>query len=138
MVTWVQTLRRRIRFMQDRRFLRRHGCVSWKQYHRHYDPRVNYSATQVRDFYHGYPVFHCFEDYQHVAYDWDVHQSGFDRLQEWADANCQGRVRFDILRAINEPSTNNEWVMNELGGWDYIFAAFENPRDYTLFALRWL
>jgi len=134
---WVEWIKQRIEARLDQYFLRRYGCADWEQFYRHYDPRVNYRASRIRNFYHGYPVFHCFENRQHQAYHWDVYQSGISQLQEWADANCAGRVRFDFHRVIKDPHGNDEWEVNEIGGRDYIFAAFENPRDYTLFALRW-
>lgn len=138
MFAWAEWIQQRIEAILDRRFLRQHGCADWKQFHHRYDPRVNYRASRIRNFYHGYPVFHCFENRQHQAYHWDVYQSGISQLQEWADANCAGRVRFDFHRVIKDPHGNDEWEVNEIGGGDYIFAAFENPNDYTLFALRWV
>jgi len=134
---WIETLCRQIEEMLDDRFLRRHGCDDWKQFYHRYDPNVNCRATRIRDFYHGYSVFYCIEDHQHPAYYWDVYQSGISKLQDWADSNCQGQVRFDFHRATKESHANDEWEVNELSGVDHIFAAFENASDATMFALRW-
>jgi hypothetical protein len=38
---------------------------------------------------------------------------------------------------MKAPSTGNEWHINELGGGDYIFAAFKDPEDFFIFRLKW-
>jgi hypothetical protein len=43
----------------------------------------------------------------------------------------------DFHRAMNAPGTAWEWHINELGGGDYIFAAFKDPEDFFMFSLKW-
>lgn len=129
MFKWIQT---QYRQWQERRFLRRHGVSSRVDYDYIYDPRINWSASCVRDFYHGYAqvarvdgvclgVFHS-----HLQLRADI--------ATWCRENCQGQVRIDILRASH---VHGEWQLDELGGGDYYFVAFERDDDHTLFALRW-
>jgi hypothetical protein len=40
-------------------------------------------------------------------------------------------------RAINYPSTGNQWTINEIGGLDYIFFACQDEQDFLMFNLRW-
>jgi hypothetical protein len=53
---------------------------------------------------------------------------------KWCNENCTDKFRFDFHRVL---STSNGWEINEIGGGDYIFFACKNPKDYTLFLLRW-
>lgn len=130
-------LRTKIKSWKDNRFLRKHGCDSWEQYNYRFDPDIFKPATRIKDFYHGYPYFYCFEDHKHDVYHWDVGYDGIYVLSQWIDANCKGKYRFDFHRAINEPSTAHQWSINELGGGDYIFVAFKEERDFNWFLLRW-
>lgn len=122
---------------KERRFLKKHGCKTWKEYNRNYDPDYNISASRIKDVYYGYSHIYCFENHKHEIYEWDLYLDGMYRVDKWCKENLKDKYRFDFLRVIKAPSTNNEWEINELGGGDYIFAAFKNPKDYTLFLLRW-
>ena len=127
-------LRTKIKTWQDNRFLKRHGCESWAQYNRQYDPDINWRATRVNDFYHGYPYVYCFENHRHEVYHWDVHIDGTYVIDNWCDDNCKGKHRMDFHRVIKY---HNQWEFNDLGGGDYIFAAFKNERDFNWFLMRW-
>jgi hypothetical protein len=122
---------------KERRFLKRHGVETWEQYNRQYDPDINWRATRVNDFYHGYPYVYCFENREHEVYYWDLAVDGTYVVDNWCKENCKGKFRLDCHRVIKYPSTSNRWEFNDLGGGDYIFAAFKNPKDYTWFVLRW-
>lgn len=130
-------LRTKIKTWQDKRFLKRHGVETWAQYNHRYDPDINWRATRVNDFYHGYPYAYCFENHRHEVYHWDLGIDGTHVLGNWCEDNCKDKFRFDFHRAMNAPGTAWEWHINELGGGDYIFAAFKDPRDYTWFLMRW-
>ena len=133
----IQKILDRYAQWKERRFLAKHGCKTREQYEHRYDPNVNYRASKIKDFYHGYPYVYCFENRIHDIYVWDL---GFDGLYEphkWCKENCVDNFRFDFHRAIKYPSTSNEWEINDLGGGDYIFFACKDPKDYTLFLLRW-
>ena len=122
---------------KDRRFLKKHHCQTWEQYHRQYDPDINWRATRVRDFYAQYPYVHCFENRNHQIYHWDLAYDGSREIVEWCEQHCKDKFRFDGLRAMKAPSTANQWEMNDLGGGDYYFVGFKNAKDYSWFLLRW-
>lgn len=134
---------------RDRRFLKRHGCETWQQYHKQYDPDYNIRADRIRDYYHGYSYIHCFRSYEHYAYrllyDYGPggYRHGYDDIQEWVLNNCSRKARFDFLRVLElrvidqGGNAREEWYINEIGGGDLIFAAFKDERDYMMFLLRW-
>lgn len=128
MFKWIQT---RYREWQERRFLRRHGVGSRADYEYIYDPRINWSASCVRDFYHGYAQVARVDN---VCLGFHSHRRRRADIAAWCRENCQGHVRVDMLRASH---IHGEWQLDELGGGDYYFVAFERDDDHTLFALRW-
>ncbi len=132
-----ETISKAYRNWSDQRFLKKHGCNNWEQYNRRYDPNVVYGATRIKDFYHGYSNVYCFENHKHIIYEWDIAFDGIYVATEWCKENLKGKYRFDFHRVMRAPSTASEWEVNELGGGDYIFFACKDPRDYTLFLLRW-
>jgi hypothetical protein len=120
---------------KERRFLKRHGCENRKQYERRYDPDIHYRATEIKQFYHGYPYIHCFENRAHQIYWWDLGLDGSKEIVEWAEANLEGKFRFDGHRCIK--NYWGEWEINEIGGGDYYFVAFKSDLDMFNFKLRW-
>lgn len=130
-------LRTKITILRDKCFLKKHGCENWKEYNYRFDPDIFKPATRIKDYYHGYPYFYCFENQKHDVYYWDVAFDGIYVLSQWIDANCKGKYRFDFHRVMKEPATAYEWEINELGGSDFIFVAFKEERDYNWFVLRW-
>lgn len=130
-------------YFKDSRFLKKHGCTSWEQYNRIFDPDINIRATEVKDYYCGYPYLHRFADRTHQIYDWDIWYSGWGIVESWAKTNCQDKFRFDALRVFPQNGigldgqSEKVWFINELGGGDYIYAAFKSQRDYTWFMLKW-
>lgn len=139
----VYFLKNKIKIYRDKRFLRKHGCDSWKQFNYVYDPDINMSAARVVDYYHGYKCIKCIDDANHFVYHWDIAFDGVYVLSQWCDENLVEKYRIDFLRVekINrttcESNEKKEWIMNQLFGGDYIFIAFKDPMDYTLFTLRW-
>ena len=138
-----ETIKARYKSFKEQRFLKRHGCETRKEYNRMYDPDYNIRATRIVDIYHGYPHVYCFENRKNFAYtllyDWGPggFRHGFDDIIDWCEENLRDKFRMDSHRVIKYPSTANQWEVNELGGGDYIFAAFKDPKDYTHFLLRW-
>ena len=125
-------LKNRYTDWRERRFLRKHGCYNREQYNLKYDLLYNPRATHLVDYYHGYKYIYCFENHKHDNI------SLLTVVTLWClEENLSGKWRFDVHRAIKYPSTGNEWEINEIGGGDYIFAAFTDERDYMLFLLRW-
>jgi hypothetical protein len=103
------------------------------------DQDVLYRASRVRDFYSGYQFLYCFEDRSHPVYDWEYcyDGSGSNDVVTWCQNNSRHKYRFDCHRVFRAPSTANEWEFNDLGGSDYIFVAFKDETDYTMFLLRY-
>ena len=134
---FLNYFRTKIKTWQDNRFLKRHGCDNWYQYHRRYDPDIHIQCTRIKDFYHGYPYVYCFENHQHEVYYWDLGIDGTRTVGKWCDENCKDKHRMDFHRVMKAPSTGNEWTINELGGGDHVFIAFKNEQDLIMFALRW-
>jgi hypothetical protein len=134
MQRYLNYFRTKIKTWQDKRFLKRHSVETWAQYNHHYDPDINWRATRVNDFYHGYPYVYCFENHRHDVYYWDVHLDGIYVLSQWCKDNCKDKFRFDFHRVIKY---HNQWEFNDIGGGDYIFAAFKDEQDFVMFALRW-
>lgn len=131
-VVMIQKILDRYAQWKERRFLEKHGCKSREQYENRYDPNINYRASKIKDFYHGYPYIYCFENHSnHSVYYYDL------SLDKWCKENCVDKFRFDFHRVIKYPSTANEWEINEIGGGDYIFFACKDPKDFTMFLLRW-
>ena len=133
----------KIKHWRDQRFLKKHGCKTWEQYNRQYDPDYNIRASRVVDFYHGYKYWLPIENHNHLAYYWEVHSDGMYVLNEWCKENFQGKFRFDFLRVhkqtpygLNGPE-DSEWWINELGGSDYIFFACQEEQDLLWFSLKW-
>lgn len=130
-------LRTKIKALRDSWFLKKHHCDSWEQYNRHYDSDINWRSSRVRDFYHGYPFFYCFENRQHDIYSWDLGYDGCYVVNLWCKEHCSDKYRTDMFRVIKCPATSNQWVMNDLGGSDYMFIAFKNEHDAFKFMLKW-
>jgi hypothetical protein len=133
-VIMLKLIQKRYLEWRERRFLAAHGCETREQYDYRYDPGVNRRASRVKDFYHGYPYVYCFENRDHDVYYWDVGIDGIYVLSQWCKENCTDKFRFDCHRVS---STSSGWEIDGLGGGDYIFFACKNPKDYTLFLLRW-
>ncbi len=122
---------------QEKRFLKRHGVNTWADYHHRHDPDISWCADDVKDFYHGYLYVHCFENTKSQLYYWDVHLDGIYIAQEWAAKNLTDKYRMDFHRVRDKSLDNSgSWVRDELGGRDFIFAAFKNKKDYTMFVMK--
>jgi hypothetical protein len=130
----LKLIQKRYREWREHRFLKAHGCETREQYDYRYDPDIYRSASRIKDFYHGYPYVFCFENRGHDVYYWDLGFNGIVEPTKWCKENCTDKFRFDFHRVL---STSNGWEINEIGGEDYIFFACKNPKDYTLFLLRW-
>jgi hypothetical protein len=124
------------------RKLRKSGFRTWEAYNRWYDPDVDQRAHRVEDFYCGYPYVYCFEDRGHHAYQliYDHGPGGYkdaiDTISEWCKHTCKDKTRIDFHR-VSKESWDTRWVVNELGGGDYIFVAFKSERDYLWFLMKW-
>lgn len=133
----IDIIKQKYKYYKDRVFLKLHGCKTWEEYNRRYDPDYNIRATRIKDIYHGYPYVYCFENRKNEVYYWDLAYDGSYMLTIWCEVNLRDKFRLDSHRVFKAPSTSNEWEVNELGGGDYMFAAFKSERDYVWFLLRW-
>jgi hypothetical protein len=133
----LEAFKEYFRKWRERRFLKKHGCKKWEEYNRIYDPDYDIRATNIKSFYHGYPYVYCFENHNHSIYDWGLGYDGSYVVNKWCRENLDDKFRFDFLRVLKASSTANQWEINELGGGDYIFFACKNPKDYTIFLLKW-
>jgi hypothetical protein len=141
-----QRLKQQWQAWRDRRFLKRHRCGSWAEYHRIYDPDYNCRASRIRDFYHGYPYVYCFEDYKHYSYQMIADYGpagckwGYNVIHQWTEEHSQDKARFDFLR-VNKSDHDRigtyDYDINDIAGQDMVFAAFKNERDYLVFIMRW-
>lgn len=111
--------------------------MNWETYTYYNDPDVFWQASRVSDFYHGYPYVHRFEDRNHKVYDWSIVNDGMFVIDQWCKKNIKGKYRFDGHRVLCEPSTGNEWEINDIGGSDYYYVAFKEERDYVWFLMKW-
>lgn len=141
-VKLIDHIQQRYRDWQDRRFLKRHYCDNWRQYHHRYDSDISRGSSLSRDWYRGYEYVHCFESYEHYAYklllDYGPggHKNGFDAIYEWCDANCQGKWRLDIHEVFWHDH-EQDWYINNISGRDLVFFAFKDEADFLHFLLRW-
>jgi hypothetical protein len=121
---------------REKLFLKKHGFETRAQYDRFYDPDYDLRATRIKDYYHGYPHIHRFDDHEHTIYFWDLGYDGRYVINKWCKENLTDKFRVDYLRVLQDPYTQ-EWHINEIGGGDYIFIAFKNEQDFMWFKLRW-
>jgi hypothetical protein len=131
------------RTWQENRFLKKHHCRNIKEYNYRYDPDYIPRASQIRNYYQGYKHIHCFENRENFVYKtvYDFgpggYRQGFHEICDWCEEHLKGKWRYDMLRVMKAPSTGNEWAINELGGGDHWFFAFQDNEDYFIFKLQW-
>lgn len=124
-------------------FLAKHHCRNRAEYNRRYDPDHSPRASQIDNYYNGYQHVHCFENRENFVYKriYDYgpggYRDGFHEICDWCEENLSGKWRYDMHRAMKAPSTGNRWSINELGGGDYWFFAFQDDEDYFMFKLQW-
>ena len=144
----ADSLRDQWDFYRHAAYLKKMGWTE-EAYQRQTDPDYNNRADRVRDYYHGYKHIHAFTTTRDIPFtNYPTWMDAYKAIQDWCKANCQDKVRDDILRVhkqtglkqvedsvlwIEEP----EWFINEIGGGDVLFFAFKDSKDYTLFCLRW-
>ena len=132
-----------VRKKRAERKLKKSGYKSWEMYRRMNDPDIMYHAHRVKDYYHGYKYVHCIENRNHHAYEliYDYGPGGIkygaSDIYDWCEKYARFKCRVDEHRVIKYPSTGMEWEFNDMGGGDYVFAAFKNEKDYMMFLLRW-
>lgn len=132
----IQQLKERWKGRKERNFLGSHGCVSWREYERKYDPDVGYMARWAHTYYYGYPyVWHLSDSgipFQNSKGEyWDQ----IEVLVDWCEKNCAGKWRNDWHRGFWDHQGNFEF--NGIGGTDLMFFAFKESKDFMTFRLVW-
>lgn len=134
----IQQLKQRYKNHNERRFLKAHGCQTWKEYERCYDPDIGTLAKHTNSFYHGYPYVFPFDPSGYRDYGfagvWPYHELS-DKMIECCEQNCKGKWRNDWHRGFWDHQGNFEF--NGVGGTDLMFFAFKEESDYVWFRLRW-
>lgn len=134
----IDQLKQRYKDHNARRFLKAHGCKTWKEYERRYDPDIGPFARWAHTFYHGYPHIYHATDY---SVSWKMARSAamsfpkIDDMVAWCEQNCRGKWRTDWHRGFWDQNGNYEF--NEIGGGDIMFFAFKEESDYVWFKLTW-
>jgi hypothetical protein len=133
----LDDLKSRWDFYRHAAYLKKHGLTE-DEYQEYNDPDRNISATRIKDYYHGYPYWVIFTTSRGDPWTrFGTWMEGFTEIKDWCKENCQDKWRSDIHRVIKEPSTANQWEMNDIGGGDALFFAFKNQEDCFLFKLKW-
>lgn len=124
---------------RERRFLKKHHCVSREQYEHTYDKDVNFYAGRISEYYRGYPFIYAFESSHLTPFDqFGDWLEGLYALRKWCGENCKAKWRADILRVNKRWDIEDDgWIMDELGGGDVLFFAFKSEEDMLWFSLRW-
>jgi hypothetical protein len=138
----IKELKERYKNYKEKKFLESYGCKTWKEYERRYDKDIGPRQNNAKTFYYGYPYLFVTPDKRDkrgmgIAFlegGWSVET--VDQMIEWCEKNCKGKWRNDWLRGFWS-SYNNEFLINEIGGEDYMFFAFKEKSDYIWFNLVW-
>lgn len=134
----IDDLKARWKGYKEKRFLEAHGCKTWREYERRYDPDVGTLARWAHTFYHGYPYIFPIEPEGLRDYGFAgvlPYHDLVEQMTEWCEQNCTGKWRNDWHRGFWDQHGNYE--LNVIGGGDMMFFAFKEECDYTWFMLRW-
>ncbi len=116
---------------KDARFLKKHGCETWREYNRRYDPDFFSRARYVKNAYRGYKFITKLPDEYY-----GLREYSMKNIEKWCEENCKGKWRIDWFRGFYDPKFN-DFELNEISGIDELYFAFQDERDYFLFKLRW-
>lgn len=129
----IDWLKQRWKGWKEKNFLETYGCKTWKEYERKYDQDFSPGAREISRVYHGYPhvvpypFYHSHSEFSHTK---------VNEMIAWCEKNCTGKWRNDWHRVMWD-KWNQDWIENGIGGGDYMFFAFKNGEDETLFRLVW-
>lgn len=104
-----------------------------------YRTNVNFRATRIKD---------MFKNFKHIII---VNPDKFTNPNEpfawvpcddakqyfWPQRPVETTCVWRFERVTNAPSTNNEWVLNDIGGEDHIFVATNSEKDAMMIALKY-
>ena len=133
----TESLKERWDFYRHAAYLKKRGWTE-EDYQNYEDPDRNIRATRIKDYYFGYPYTHAFTSTRTLPWiEFGNWMDCYEEMNRWCKANCRGKFRSDILRVLKAPATAYEWELNDIGGGDALFYAFKDPKDYTMFCLKW-
>lgn len=143
---FLKKIRRKIdayfKVRRARKILKKHGCDTWAQYYKKYDPGVNVYANTVKELYHGYKYLVIFEQSSDLMFDNKSWNQGLATILDWCEEKCKSRWRHDFLRVYTQHGidvngdAHLEYFINDLAN-DALFFAFTDEKDYAWFMLRW-
>lgn len=133
----IEKLKQRYKDHNARRFLKAHGCQTWEQYERRFDPDIGHMARWAHTYYHGYSyIFPLEPDVSAIRVNGvRGYHEHTDKMAEWCKTNCKGKWRNDWHRGFWDHHGNYEF--NEIAGKDVMFFAFKEESDYMWFRLVW-
>lgn len=116
---------------REKRFLKKHGFKTRRQYELWHDEDYNKKANRIKWIYTGYPYL------VEVTFFHEVRTNTYSPaiLEEWCENNCKGKWRHDWHRGMYLP-LEDDVELNGIGGEDYLMFAFKNEEDYMWFKLR--
>lgn len=124
---FIDRLEAKIKLWYQKRFLKRHGCATYREYERRYDRDIDICSGTVEEYYQRYRYLHRFDasTTDHLLKNKD---KSLDEIIAWCDETCRKKWRYDTHRVI----VPGKWpIMYKL-----VFA-FQDERDYIDFVLRW-
>ena len=134
----IQDLKARYKGYKEQKFLKTHGCKTWREYERRYDKDVGHIARWAHTFYHGYPHIFPLDPDGYIDFGFGgVHPyiDTAEKMTEWCEQNCRGNWRNDWHGGFWDQHGNYEF--NAIGGGDLMFFAFKEESDYVWFKLAW-
>ena len=133
----LEELKDRWDFYRHAAYLKKRGWTE-EQYQDYEDPDRDVRAIRVKDYYRGYPYTHSFTSTRTLPWiEFGNWMDCYEEMNRWCKTNCKDKFRSDILRVYKGPASGHEWELNDIGGGDALFYAFKDPKDYTMFLLKW-
>jgi len=130
-------------FYQHQQYLKKMGWTE-EAYKRQTDPDVTKTADRVSYFYHGYPHVYVYTTSNVDPFTrYEIWSNAYSEMTKWCDKHCRGKTRNDIMRVYEQTAidingdTHKDWFINDIGGQDALFFAFQDSKDYSMFLLKW-
>lgn len=138
LLTYINRLKTSYLAYKERRFLKKHGCTTRRQYERIFDEDYVPYCSRVEDMYPGYNYIVPWAPWLTGAgADWGLgSNNNVAEILEWCYNNCEDKFRGDWHRVMED--MGGKYVQNGIGGFDIFFLAFRSERDVLMFNLRWL
>lgn len=137
---------RKYKLVKGNIFLKRHGCQTWAEYNHKFDSDINKMSDRIKAYYMNYPYVYVINPGTSAVFtshsNWE---DAYMELKLWCDTNVNGKWRNDIHRVLpsnyftdpRNADRPDDYIMNDIGGYDFVFFAFMNEADYIWFVTRW-